>query len=123
MNESITTHREEYSEYAPRIISFMVKPEKIKDVIGPGGKMIRSIVTETGAKIDIDDTGKVSIASSDEEAAQRAIEIIKDITREPELDKLYMGNVRKVMDFGAFVEIFPGTDGLCHISQLAKETG
>ena len=121
MNDSISSHREEYSEYAPRIISFMVKPEKIKDVIGPGGKMIRSIVTETGAKIDIDDTGKVSIASSDEEAAQRAIEIIKDITREPELDKLYMGNVRKVMDFGAFVEIFPGTDGLCHISQLANE--
>ncbi len=121
MNDSIGTHREEYSEYAPRIISFMVKPEKIKDVIGPGGKMIKSIVMETGAKIDIDDTGKVSIASADEEAAQRAIEIIKDITREPELDKLYMGNVRKVMDFGAFIEIFPGTDGLCHISQLANE--
>ncbi len=121
MNEAIGTHREEYSEYAPRIISFMVKPEKIKDVIGPGGKMIKSIVMETGVKIDIDDTGKVSISSADEEAAQRAIEIVKDITREPELDKLYMGNVRKIMDFGAFVEIFPGTDGLVHISQLADE--
>ena len=121
MNDAIGTHREEYSEYAPRIISFMVKPEKIKDVIGPGGKMIKSIVMETGVKIDIDDTGKVSISSADEEAAQRAIEIVKDITREPELDKLYMGNVRKIMDFGAFVEIFPGTDGLVHISQLAKE--
>ena len=121
MNEAIPAHRAEYSEYAPRIITLMVKPEKIKDVIGPGGKMIKSIVMETGAKIDIDDTGKVSIASPDEEAAQRAVEIIKDITREPELDKLYMGTVRKIMDFGAFVEIFPGTDGLVHVSQLAKE--
>ena len=121
MNEAISTHRAEYSEYAPRIITLMVKPEKIKDVIGPGGKMIKSIVMETGVKIDIDDTGKVSIASPDEEAAQRAVEIVKDITREPELDKLYMGTVRKIMDFGAFVEIFPGTDGLVHVSQLAKE--
>jgi polyribonucleotide nucleotidyltransferase len=121
MNEAIPAHRPEYSEYAPRIITLMVKPEKIKDVIGPGGKMIKSIVMETGAKIDIDDTGKVSIASPDEDAAQRAVEIIKDITREPELDKLYMGTVRKIMDFGAFVEIFPGTDGLVHVSQLAKE--
>jgi polyribonucleotide nucleotidyltransferase len=104
MEEAIATPRTELSEYAPRIVSIYVKQERIKDVIGPGGKNIKGIVLETGVKIDIDDSGKVDIASVDEEAA-----------------KIYMGTVKKITDFGAFVEIFPGTDGLVHISQLAPE--
>ena len=121
MNSSIDTPRDDISDYAPRITTIQVKQEKIKDIIGPGGKVIKGIVAETGAKINIDDDGIVTIASSDESASRAAIEIIKDITREPELNKLYLGTVRKIMDFGAFIEIFPGTDGLCHISQLARE--
>ncbi len=121
MEEAIARPRAELSEYAPRIVTIYVKPEKIKDVIGPGGKNIKGIVQETGVKIDIDDTGKVNIASSDEEAAKRAIEIVKRLTQEAEVGKLYMGKVKKVVDFGAFVEIFPGTDGLVHISQLSHE--
>ncbi len=121
MNASISAPREEYSEFAPRIITIQIKPEKIKDIIGPGGKVIKSIVAETGVKINVNDEGIVTIASADQDASDRAVEIVKDITREPEVGKLYLGTVRKIMDFGAFIEIFPGTDGLCHISQLAKE--
>ncbi|MEE8575117.1 MAG: polyribonucleotide nucleotidyltransferase, partial [Thermodesulfobacteriota bacterium] len=121
MNEAISEPNSELSEYAPRIVTLQVKTEKIKDIIGPGGKMIRSIVQQTGAKIDIEDSGQVNIASADGEALRAALAIIEDIVREPEADKLYMGTVVKIMDFGAFVEIFPGTDGLVHISQLAKE--
>jgi polyribonucleotide nucleotidyltransferase len=121
MKASIQEPREELSSYAPRIITIMVKPEKIKDVIGPGGRNIKGIVLETGAKIDIDDTGKVNIASVDESAAQKAIAIIKRLTQEPEVGKVYTGRVKKIMDFGAFVEIFPGTEGLLHISQISTE--
>ncbi len=109
------------SEYAPKIVTIYVRTEKIKDVIGPGGKNIKGIVQETGVKIDIDDTGKVNIASCDEESAQKAIKMVQALTQEAEVGKLYQGTVRKIMDFGAFVEIFPGTDGLVHISQLAEE--
>ena len=121
MKEAISSPRAELSVHAPRIITIYVKQEKIKDVIGPGGKNIKGIIEKTGVKIDIDDSGKVNIASADDEAAQKAIAIIKELTQEAEIGKIYLGKVRKIMDFGAFVEIFPGTDGLVHISQLAEE--
>ncbi len=121
MNEAITTPRGELSSYAPRITTIYVRVEKIKDVIGPGGKNIKGIILATGVKIDIDDTGKVNIASADGEAAEKAIEMVRALTAEAEIGKLYKGKVKKIMDFGAFVEIFPGTEGLVHISQLAHE--
>ncbi|MFQ5328911.1 MAG: polyribonucleotide nucleotidyltransferase [Thermodesulfobacteriota bacterium] len=121
MEEGISKSRDDISTYAPRIISIYVKQEKIKDVIGPGGKNIRGIVEKTGVKIDIDDSGKVSIASADEDAAKAAIELVRGLTQEPEIGKIYVGKVKKVLDFGAFVEILPNTDGLVHISQLAHE--
>lgn len=121
MKEAISSPRTELSVHAPRIITIYVKQEKIKDVIGPGGKNIKGIIEKTGVKIDIDDSGKVNIASPDDEAAQKAIAIIKELTQEAEVGKIYLGKVRKIMDFGAFVEIFPGTDGLVHISQLSEE--
>ncbi|MGH7859959.1 MAG: S1 RNA-binding domain-containing protein, partial [Candidatus Binatia bacterium] len=96
-----------------------IRVDKIRDVIGPGGKMIRSIVEETGCKIDVEDDGTILIASSDGEAMRKARERIEQITAEAEIGKIYKGTVRKIMDFGAFVEILPGTDGLVHISQLA----
>lgn len=121
MVEAIETPRAEISEYAPRIITIYVKQERIKDVIGPGGKNIKGIIQATGVKIDIDDTGKVNIASADEDAAQKAVAMVRALTQDAEIGKLYMGKVMKIVDFGAFVEIFPGTDGLVHISQLADE--
>ncbi|MBI5874852.1 MAG: polyribonucleotide nucleotidyltransferase [Deltaproteobacteria bacterium] len=121
MKEAISAPKTELSVHAPRIITIYVRQEKIKDVIGPGGKNIKGIIEKTGVKIDIDDSGKVNIASSDDEAAQKAIAMVKELTQEAEVGKIYLGKVRKIMDFGAFVEIFPGTDGLVHISQLAEE--
>jgi len=118
MSEVISVPRTELSSYAPRIMTITVKQEKIKDVIGPGGKNIKFITSETGVKIDIDDSGKVNIASADEEAINKAIAIIRKLTQEAEIGKVYSGTVRRIVDFGAFVEIFPGTDGLVHISQL-----
>ena len=121
MMETLDTPRKELNQYAPRIITMQINPEKIKDVIGSGGKVIRSIVEQTGAKIDIEDNGTINIASADEAAANKAKEIIRGIVQDAEVGKLYMGKVRKIMDFGAFVEIFPGTDGLLHISQISEE--
>jgi len=121
MKAAIERPRSELSEYAPRIITIYVKTERIKDVIGPGGKNIKGIVLETGCKVDIDDTGKVNIASTDDAAAKRAVEMVRNLTQDAEVGRLYMGRVKKIMDFGAFVEIFPGTEGLVHISQLANE--
>lgn len=121
MKEAIEAPRPELSIYAPRITTIYVRQERIKDVIGPGGKNIRAIIEKTGVKIDIDDSGKVAIAATDEDAAQMAISMIKALTQEVEVGGIYLGRVRRVMDFGAFVEIFPGTDGLIHISQLAEE--
>jgi len=117
---AIPEPRKTLSPYAPRIFTIHIKPDKIREVIGSGGKVIRGIVEETGCKIDIEDTGAINIASADEAAAQRAIEIIQGIVQEPEIGKIYKGKVRKIMDFGAFVEILPGTDGLVHISQIAE---
>ena len=120
MKKALPSHREELSDYAPRITTLKIRPDKIRDVIGPGGKVIRSIVEETGAKIDVEDDGTILVASVDGEAMRRAIERIQSITAEAEIGKIYKGKVRKIMDFGAFVEILPGTDGLVHISQLAN---
>ncbi|HHD11762.1 MAG TPA: polyribonucleotide nucleotidyltransferase [Deltaproteobacteria bacterium] len=119
MEAVIAKPRAELSEYAPRIITIHVKPDKIKDVIGPAGKNIRAILQETGVKIDIEDDGRINIASTDEKAATRAIEMIRQFTQEVEEGKIYLGRVKRIVDFGAFVELFPGTDGLIHISQLS----
>jgi polyribonucleotide nucleotidyltransferase len=119
MHEILSSPRENLAAYAPRIFTLKIKPDKIRDVIGTGGKVIRAIVEETGAKIDIDDTGTVSIASVDEESAQKAIAIVEGIVAEAELGKIYSGKVKRIVDFGAFVEIMPGTEGLLHISQIA----
>src|SRR5262249_11647286 len=108
------------SKFAPRIVTIQIPVDKIRDLIGPGGKMIRSIVEQTGAKIDIDDTGKVNIASADEAALSKALQMVGDITAVPEVGKTYLGKVVRLAEFGAFVEIFPGTDGLLHISEIAE---
>ena len=121
MNQTISQPRGELSGHAPRIITLKVRPEKIREIIGPGGKVIRGIVEETGVKIDVEDDGTVMIASNDEAASRRAVEMVQRITAEAEVGKIYRGTVRKIMDFGAFVEILPGTDGLVHISQLSPE--
>jgi polyribonucleotide nucleotidyltransferase len=121
MAETIAEARGELSPFAPRITTIYVKTDKIRDVIGAGGKNIRGITDATGVTIDIDDTGKINIASTDQAACDIAIKMIRDLTAEAEEGKLYMGTVKKIMEFGAFVEIFPGTDGLVHISELDKE--
>ncbi|MEW6188124.1 MAG: polyribonucleotide nucleotidyltransferase [Thermodesulfobacteriota bacterium] len=118
MNQAIREPRNSISDYAPKITTIEINPEKIREVIGPGGKVIRAIVAETGAKIEVEDSGKVVIASSDSKGVDRAIAMIKEIVQEVEIGQLYMGKVIKIMDFGAFVEILPGTEGLIHISQL-----
>ncbi|HEY0080164.1 MAG TPA: polyribonucleotide nucleotidyltransferase [Pyrinomonadaceae bacterium] len=120
MEKSISTARESISPHAPRIIQIKINPDRIRDVIGPGGKMIRSIVEETGAKIDVEDDGTVSIATSNNEAAQAAVNRIRGLTAEAEIGETYLGTVSRIVDFGAFVEIFPGTDGLLHISEIAE---
>ncbi len=119
MAQTLEKPREILSPYAPRIWTLKIRPEKIREVIGPGGKVIKGIVEQTGVKIDIEDSGIVRIVSSDEASANKAIEIIKGITREVEVGTVYMGIVRRVVDFGAIVEILPGVDGLVHVSQLS----
>lgn len=121
MNATMSKARTEVSGHAPRITTIKVKQDKIRDIIGPGGKVIRGIVEETGAKIDVQDDGTVTIAASDETSGQRALERIKGLVAEVEIGSIYRGTVKRIMDFGAFVEILPGTDGLVHISQLAHE--
>ncbi len=121
MTNAISTPRSEVSEWAPRFITLMISQDKIKDLIGPGGKNIKGIVAATGVKIDIEDSGKVNIASSDPVATEKALQMVKDLTEEAEVGKIYHGKVVRIMDFGAFVEIKPGTDGLCHISELAHQ--
>lgn len=121
MNKAISGPRTEISQYAPIITSIKIKPEKVRMLIGPGGKTIREITTASEAKIDVDDEGTVTISSPNRENTDAAIKMINEILQTAEVGKLYMGKVVKIMDFGAFVEIFPGTDGLVHISQLAPE--
>ncbi|MBN2319254.1 MAG: polyribonucleotide nucleotidyltransferase [Acidobacteria bacterium] len=119
MTECLEAARPEISEYAPRIITITIPKDKIGGVIGPGGKIIRGIIEQTGVKIDIDDDGKVNIASTDTDSAQSAIRMIEDLIMEAEVGKTYLGTVTRLVDFGAFVEIFPGTEGLLHISEVA----
>jgi polyribonucleotide nucleotidyltransferase len=121
MMKSIATPRSEISLYAPRITTIKIRPERIKDVIGPGGKVIKEITAQTGCAINIEDDGSISIASSDQERVAAAIKRIRDLTQEAEVGKTYLGTVRKIAEFGAFVEIFPGTDGLIHISELSDK--
>ncbi len=121
MNETISVPRDNLAPYAPRIYTMQIKQDKIRDVIGTGGKVIRGIVEQTGVKIDIDDSGLINIASPDGESAKKAMEIINSITAEAELGKIYLGKVKRIVDFGAFVEIFPGTEGLLHISQISEK--
>jgi polyribonucleotide nucleotidyltransferase len=121
LEETLSAPRADISIYAPRITTVKVRPEKVRDVIGSGGKNIRQIVSETGVTIDVEDDGTVTIASSDADAAARAVAMVKWLTEDAEIGKIYVGTVKKVVDFGAFVEILPGTEGLVHISQLAKE--
>jgi len=118
MNDALGTARDDISAYAPRIISLMIDKDKIRDVIGPGGKMIRSITERTGCKIEIQDDGRIDIASTSEDDAQKAVAIIKELTAEAELGKIYVGKVVRVVNFGAFVEILPGVEGLLHISEI-----
>ena len=119
MQATLQAPRNDISPYAPRIVTIQIPVDKIRDVIGPGGKMIRSIIEKTGVKIDVEDDGRVNVASADEESAQRAIAIIQELTATPELNKTYLGKVQRITDFGAFVEIMPGVDGLLHVSEIA----
>ena len=121
MGKTLATHRDDLSRWAPRITTIQIKTEKIKDVIGPGGKVIRGLQDKTGCKITVHDDGKIDVASSDPAKSAAAIAMLREITAEAEIGKLYVGVVKRITDFGAFVEIFPGTDGLVHISHLAKE--
>jgi polyribonucleotide nucleotidyltransferase len=120
MDEALNGPRTERSKYAPRIETVQIPTDKIRDLIGKGGATIRGIVEKTGAKIDVDDTGKVSVASADEEGLKQALAMINDITAVPEIGKVYLGKVVRLAEFGAFVELFPGTDGLLHISEIAE---
>ena len=121
MKEAMPSPRQNLSPHAPRIYTMQIRQEKIRDVIGSGGKVIRGIIEQTGVKIDINDAGIINIASSDEVSAQKAIDIINGIIAEAELNKIYMGKVVRIADFGAFVEILPGVDGLLHISQISDK--
>ena len=121
IRETMSAPRPDISLYAPRITTVKVKEDQVRTVIGSGGKNIRQIISETGVTIDVEDDGTVTIASADAEAAARAVAMVKWLTEEAEVGKIYRGTVKKIVDFGAFVEILPGTEGLLHISQIAKE--
>jgi polyribonucleotide nucleotidyltransferase len=121
MNEAISEPRETLSPYAPRILTMEVDPDKIRDIIGPGGKMINKIIDETGVKIDIEDDGRVSIAAENIENGEKAMELINKVIKDIEVGEIYMGKVVKIVPFGAFVEILNGKEGLVHISNIAHE--
>jgi polyribonucleotide nucleotidyltransferase len=120
MREAIEKPRAELSPYAPRFVTIKIRTEKIREIIGPGGKVIRGIQEQTGTKIDVEDDGRVTIFSPDAESVQKALSIVQDICREVELDRIYLGKVKKIVEFGAFVEVIPNTEGLLHISQIAE---
>jgi polyribonucleotide nucleotidyltransferase len=121
MMEALSAPRADLSKYAPRITTIKVKPDQIRLVIGPGGKTIKGIIDQTGVAIDVEDDGTVNVASSDSDAVKKALDIIKGLTAEPEIGTIYDGTVKRIADFGAFVEILPNTDGLVHISEIAHE--
>jgi len=118
MAEALEAPRSALSPNAPRIITLRIKPDRIRDIIGPGGKTIRAIQDTSGAQIEVSDDGTVTVASVDEVGARKAIDLIQGLTAEAEMGVIYRGRVRRVVEFGAFIEILPGTDGLCHISEL-----
>src|SRR5207237_235093 len=120
MEEALPSPRTAMSQYAPRIYTLHIPTDKIREVIGPGGKVIRGIIEQTGVKIDVEDDGTVHVASADEASAKKALQIISDITATAEVGKTYLGKVVRLVDFGAFVEIFPGTEGLLHMSEIAR---
>jgi polyribonucleotide nucleotidyltransferase len=120
MEEALPGHRDAVSAFAPRFYTLQIPVDKIRDLIGPGGKMIRSIIEQTGVKIDVEDSGKVNVSSNDQVSAAKALQIIGDLTATAEVGKTYLGTVSRLADFGAFVEILPGTDGLLHISEVAE---
>jgi polyribonucleotide nucleotidyltransferase len=120
MAQTIAGPRAEMSAHAPRFVTIKIRPEKIREIIGPGGKVIRGMQEKTGAKIDVEDDGKVTIFSANSDAAQMAVDMIQDICREVEVDRIYVGKVKSIKEFGAFVELMPGTEGLLHISQIAE---
>ena len=120
MVKTIYKPRVTMSPYAQSIFTMKIPTDKIRDVIGPGGKVIRGIIEQTGVKIDVEDDGTIHVASADEASANKAMQIISDITATAEVGKTYLGKVVRLVDFGAFVEIFPGTDGLLHISEIAE---
>ncbi len=120
MHQAIAAPRADISAYAPRIVTIKIPVEKIREVIGPGGKTIRGIIEKTGVKIDVEDDGRVNVASADESAAAKAIAMIQELTATPELNKTYLGRVERITDFGAFIEIMPGVDGLLHVSEIAN---
>ncbi len=120
MNEALPEARTKISDYAPRFYSLQIPTDKIRDLIGPGGKVIRGIIEQTGVKIDVEDSGRVSVASNDQVSAAKALQMIGEITATAEVGKTYLGKVSRLADFGAFVEILPGTDGLLHISEVAE---
>jgi polyribonucleotide nucleotidyltransferase len=120
MKEAIDRPRPELSPFAPRFVTIKIRQEKIREVIGPGGKVVRGIQEQTGAKIDIEDDGRVTVFSPDSASVQKAVSMIQDICREVEIDTIYLGKVKKIVEFGAFVEILPNTEGLLHISQIAE---
>jgi polyribonucleotide nucleotidyltransferase len=120
MNQVIGSSRTTLSDFAPRFYTLQIPTDKIRDLIGPGGKVIRGIIEATGVKIDVEDSGKVNVSSSDQVAAAKALQMIGDITATAEVGKTYLGKVTRLADFGAFVEIIPGTDGLLHISEVAE---
>ncbi|MBT3325224.1 MAG: S1 RNA-binding domain-containing protein, partial [Gemmatimonadales bacterium] len=120
MDETLSAGRTELSDYAPTIVSIQINPEKIGEIIGPKGKTIRAIQEESGAQIDIDDSGIVKIAAVSGEAGARAREMIEAIVKDPEVGRIYEGPVKNTTTFGAFIEIMPGTEGLCHISELQE---
>ena len=121
MDTSIAAPRPSISPFAPRVFTLTIATDKIRDLIGPGGKMIRSIIEATGVKIDVEDMGKVNVFAVDGESANKAIGMIQNVTATAEVGKTYLGKVVRLVDFGAFVEIFPGTDGLLHISEVAEQ--
>jgi polyribonucleotide nucleotidyltransferase len=121
MDEVLQSPRQKVSSFAPRILTIKVHKDKVREVIGPGGKTIRGIIEATGVTIDVEDSGTVVVSALDEGSAHKAIGMVRELTQEAEIGQIYLGTVRKIMDFGAFVEIFPGTDGLLHISQISEK--
>jgi polyribonucleotide nucleotidyltransferase len=120
MNDSLNAPREDISEYAPKILTIKVDEEKIGAVIGTGGKTIKGIAEQTGAEVNIENDGTVTIYGKNSASAQKALDLVKSIVEEPEVGRIYTGTVKRIMDFGAFIEILPGKEGLCHISKLSK---